>query len=178
MRAKVNTRRIATVLIASTIVVVLPNLAAAEEPYKRVTVAELKAAQKRQAEEQKRLEATSEYRAKKRAEEAARKHREQDAAKERELRLRMLAADLERKQIENKRLASRGTASSGGSGGSGAVVVVPNYVNVPRITVVPSLGHPLSLGHAKVGFTHSVIPHPVVVKHAPPPHHAAHVKHK
>jgi hypothetical protein len=118
--------------------------ASAEEPYQRITVAELKRAFKQQEEEQKRLEATPEYQAKKRQEEANRKRREQEKqlAKENELRLKMQAAELERMKLENKRLANGPAANDGGgSGGSGSdpVVVPPTILDAPRLFADPSM---------------------------------------
>ena len=139
MRTPFTTCRLAIALTAGAI---LAAPAAADEPYQRVTVAELKRIQKENEEAQRRLEATPEYQAKKRIEEEARKRREKDEflAKENELKLRSEAADLERKRLENKRLANGGGGTSqGSSGGSGALVVVPPVVGVPRIAVYPNL---------------------------------------
>jgi hypothetical protein len=127
-------------LTAKAVLVLVPTTALAEEPYQRVTVAELKRAIKQQEEEQKRLEATPEYQAKKRAEQAERKRREEEKmeTRERELRLKQQAAELERMKLENKRLVNSPATNEGGSpGGSDGVVVPPTVLDVPRATVDP-----------------------------------------
>jgi hypothetical protein len=114
--------------------------ASAEEPYQRVTVAELKRAIKQQEEEQKRLEATPEYQAKKRQHEADKKRREQEKqlAKENELRLKLQAVELERMKLENKQRANQQAGTDDGSGsGSGGVAVTPTTLDVPRLMVDP-----------------------------------------
>lgn len=141
MQAHYNLPRLVLTATASVILLAIPVSAQAEESYQRVSVEELKRIQQRNDEEQQRLEATPEYQAKKRKEEQARKQREAEAyaAKQRELKLQMQAAELERKQIENQRLANQPSTSRGSSGGTGSVVVVRRVPNVPRIAVVPKV---------------------------------------
>src|SRR5438552_13685798 len=138
MRTSFTTHRLAIALTAGAFLTLAASISA-EEPYERVTVEQLKRIQKQNDEEQKRLEATPEYQAKKRQEEEARKRREQEAylAKEREMKLKLQAAELRRKELENQRLADRNSTNYGGSGGWGTVVVVPNVYDVPRLAVIP-----------------------------------------
>jgi hypothetical protein len=146
MRNTFKYPRLVIALIAGIILVADRAPASADEPYRKVTVEELKRIQKQNDEEQKRLEATPEYQEKKRLEEEARRRREHDefVRKEHEMKLKMDAAELDRKRLENERLANQGSMSQGGSGGT-SVVVTPTigvnpygwYGYVRPIRVVP-----------------------------------------
>jgi hypothetical protein len=139
MKTTSVSRRLLATLTAGALLATTPTAASAEEPYQRVTVAELKRIMKQREEEQKSLEATPEYQAKKRLEEESRKRREQEklVAKESELRLKMLAAELERVKLENRRQADPPATNDGSGGGSGGTPVTPTVLDVPRLMVDP-----------------------------------------
>jgi hypothetical protein len=140
MKTTLNCSRLIATLTAVAIFGLVQASASAEEPYQKVTVAELKRIMKEQAEEQKRLEVAPEYQGKKQLEEANRKRLEQEKlqAKENDLLLRMQAADLERMKLENKRLANPPATNDGGSGGGASGdPITPTVLDVPRLMVDP-----------------------------------------